>query len=230
MDSELKILLFLKNHISRTLTKIKLEKLGYDVEEALDEKALKEQLKLYFYDVVIADTSVRKENLTGTDHNQLGRPLLFLDSEGEVSVGIDSKVLLPPSFTEENFLQKFHYVQTLKMATSSEEDDIKEAILRHYEGDELLVKKICIAFLEGYEVHLDSIKDSFQKDDDVTLGQKLHAFKGALSALGESRAAKILRKIEILLKARQRQVAAELLDELLFCCETLVTEAEFLSR
>ena len=228
MEYHFKIIQCLESHISSTLTKMKLEKLGYGVEEVQGISELRNLAK-DGYDLILLDASTSENDLVEYGLREVSIPLLYLETDSGIYYELDQKLVLNSSFAEEDFLQKYHLAEDLLKKQKTAGLTIKDQVMSHYSGDESLALKICSTFLDSFSGHLDIIEKSFQSDTDDALAKKVHSFKGSLSALGETQAAKLIRKIEILIRARQRQIAKGLFKDLIHECHSIAVELESLT-
>ncbi|MCH2208907.1 MAG: Hpt domain-containing protein [Lentisphaerales bacterium] len=226
MEDRLNILQNLKSHISSTLTKIKLEKLGHSVKESHVFENMRSELTVHDFDLILLDASITEETLYKNKLKGLDTPVLYIETDHGVCYELDQRFLLKSTFEEEDFLHKFQYAEDYIKKSGEEGLSLKETIFQHYAGDEILVAKVSATFLGGYAGHLEKIKTSFKEGTDDELAKKFHAFKGTLSALGETPAAKLVRKMEILIKARQRQIAKNFYEELKKECSLIAAELE----
>ena len=229
MESQLKIIQCLQSHISSTLTKIKLEKLGYTVKESHVLENMSSEMTICEYDLILLDASIPEEQLRKNKLIDITIPVLYMETDRGVNFELDPRFLIKTTFEEEEFLHKYHYAEEMIKQKSSEGLNLKSHVLRHYSGDEALASKVSSTFLEGFEASLKSIEDAFKEDQDDTLVKRVHSFKGTLSALGETPAAKLVRKMEILVKARQRQIAKNFFKELRDECHTIAEELKGLT-
>lgn len=228
MEDCLNILQSLNSHISSTLTKIKLERLGHTVKESHVLENMKSELSVDDFDLILLDASITDEALSKNQLKGITTPVLYVETDHGVYYELDQRFLLKTSFEEEEFLHKLHYAEDFVKKIGEKGLSLKEMIYQHYSGDHNLVTKVTATFLEGYAVHLEKIQTSFQEDSNDELAKKIHAFKGTLSALGETSAAKLVRKMEILIKARQRQIAKSFYKELVELCSDIAKELEVL--
>lgn len=229
MECHLKVIQCLESHISSTLTKMKLEKLGHSVEVVQDPSSLNSVFSKNCFDLILLDASTSENDLVKNGLEKLSVPLLYIETDLGVYYELDQKLVLKSSFAEEDFLHKYHLAEELLKKHGIEGLTIKDQVMSHYSGDESLALKVCATFLESFTAHLELIEKSFQSDTDDALAKKVHSFKGSLSALGETPAAKLIRKMEILIKARQRQIAKGLFKDLIQECTSIAGELESLT-
>ncbi|MCM8535551.1 MAG: Hpt domain-containing protein [Lentisphaeraceae bacterium] len=224
MEFRLKVLLSVDSHISETLTQMKLKNFGHTVELESDLTHITDDLKSSHYDVVLLDAVNDQKLALGPEILAHKVPVLYVYTAGEVACKSASDVTITPSFSEEDFLHKFHLVENEISKRQKPEQSFEEKVLSHYSGDKELLHKVCKSFLSAYIASLESIREGFESDSDKELSRKVHSFKGVLSALGETPAAKLIKQMEILVKGRQKKVAQTLLPKLDKECQFLATQ------
>ena len=223
MKLKYKILLYTSNHITGNLVSLKLKSFGHDVSlEECSQRSL-DLIKENTYDLLVVDDAKNSSDEIESSAKSQQVPLIYTcnkkypDHEKE-------KYSIVLSFSEEDFLHKVSYA--IENLNEKKKLPLQESILSHYAGDRDLAQRVIKSFLECWEESFTSIEDSFANDDDKDLARKIHSFKGVLSALGETEAAVMIRKIEILVKGRNRDLAQPLFGQLHGICTGFAKELE----
>lgn len=222
MKLRYKILLFTSNHISGNLVRLKLKSFGSDVHISECVDNAKAKLEEFSFDLIVLNDP-DLENPLISIAEQKSIPLIFISNGKEIGPGRE-RFSMGLSFTEEEFFHKVSYSVEFK-----EEDysvPLSKSVISHYGGDKVLARKVIASFLEGWEAAIEKIQISFRNDDDKALSRHIHSFKGVLSALGESEAASLIRKMEILVKGRSRESAFKIYPELREICKSFAEELE----
>ncbi|MCM8531091.1 MAG: hypothetical protein NE330_08030, partial [Lentisphaeraceae bacterium] len=138
MEFRLKVLLSVDSHISETLTQMKLKKFGHTVVVEGDLAHIEDDLKSSHYDVVLLDAINEQKLSLGAELLAHKVPVLYVFTAGESECKSDSEVTMTPSFSEEDFLHKFHLVENQISKMSEPAQSFEQKVLSHYAGDEEL--------------------------------------------------------------------------------------------
>lgn len=215
MNLKLKILLVTESHISGSLVSLKLKSMGYAV---FLVHSIEKGIALFSsndFNVVILE-AVRGHKKLESLALKAVRPVVFLDS----SDAEKKKNSLKITFQEEEFLQLISFM-TDTGSLKKKGLTVIDSVISHYGGDKALAQKVCHAFLKEWELDINKITAAFENDEDGLLTKKIHSFKGVLSALGKTEAAKCILKMEILIKGQQRHLALGLMEVLLKECQKI---------
>ena len=222
MNLKLKILIVSESHISGSLVSMQLQKMGYESHIVHSGAEALDVLHNGDFSVIIA------ENFDGIEaverkSAELTKPMIFLDTPKVA----DKQPVLKLSFKEEDLLHKISLLTD--SIENKEELEFIDAVVRHYSGDKALAYKVCQAFLDVWQKDIEIVQNSFVDDSDKALEKKIHSFKGVLSAIGSTEASKTIKKMEILVKGKQRKLAESLLPGLLDQCQDISKELGDLS-
>ena len=215
------ILLFSTNHITGNLVFLKMKAYGHKVFQADSTESVKKFLQNENLDLLVVDgieTSIKDLH---SSISQSGLPVLYVGKETVANLDL-AKVSINLNFSEEEFLHKISYLT--EAGDSRAERSVHDTVIQHYSGDLDLAQKVVQSFLGSWQSSIEEINKSFLSDDDKVLAAKIHSFKGVLSALGETEAAAVVKKIEILVKGRRRENAHEMFAHLHETCQSLVQE------
>ena len=222
MKLRYKIFLFTSNHITGNLVRLKLKSFGNDVLFSDCLESAQDSLKASNVDLLVLNDSNRENPLISlASENSI--PLLYVSGGKEVGPGRES-ISMGLSFTEEEFFHKVSY--SVEYRKNDKNVPMIQSVVSHYGGDNDLAQKVVKSFLEVWEDSIEGISYSFKNDSDSDLARKIHSFKGVLSALGETEASSIIRKMEILIKGRNRESAFEVYPSLKKVCVDSAAELE----
>lgn len=220
MNVSLRILLVSTNHITGNLVNLKLKSYGHEVTSSDNLEISDAPGTLSEHDLVVLDNPESTSCFESCSLNKI--PVIVIGSKKKLNLDFEG-VLLELTFNEEEFLHKYSFVKEgNKKKTGSQ--NLLDSVISHYSGDRELTGKVLKTFLSGWENALLDIEESFREDDDKILARKIHSFKGVLSALGETKAANLIKKMEILVKGRSRQAAMAILPELKDTCRKYFDE------
>ena len=223
MKFKFKILLYSTNHITGNLVFLKLRSYGHEVTQCESSGEVIGLLEKRGLDLLVCDGAVNvKEAFQGILSKNV-IPVLFIGEKLSID-GDFNMTSMNLAFSEEDFLHKVSYLSEFQ--NSRTKLPFLESVIQHYAGDAELAQKVILSFLESWESSLEEIRKSFDLDEDKLLATRIHSFKGVLSALGDTEASTLLKKMEILLKGRSRERAHELFGQLHMTCRALVEELE----
>jgi hypothetical protein len=197
--------------------------MGFDVDFTQSEEQALSYLKEPYPGVLMVD-AVTPELLCAKA-GDCGVPIIYLDTPS--TKGQEPSVKI--SFKEGELFHLISLITDKGKLENKAATTLIEGIINHYSGDKKLAYKVCLAFLEEWEVDIENVKNAFDVDDGLLLSRKIHSFKGVLSALGETEASKCIRKMEILVKGKKRDLAEGLLDTLLGHCLQISQDLKDLS-
>lgn len=222
MKLSYKILLYTTNHITGNLIYLKLKSYGHNVLKAEAGDFFTEALARKPFDLIIVDDSSDSSSEIASLVSGSKTPCLYVSGKKSTDAELE-KITLKLSFSEEELMLKISYLTEYKEKVKL---PLIEAVSQHYAGDLELTQKVVHSFLKVWQSSLEDIGRSFEEDEDDALARKIHSFKGVLSALGETEAAAMVRKMEILIKGRRRKNAANLYQQLHGICLGLSEELE----
>ena len=220
MKLKYKIFLFTSNHITGNLVRLKLKSFGNDVSVHENLEDSLNELNSSSFDLVVLNDP-REGNPLIALAKEKSIPVIFING-GKEPISGQERFSLGLSFTEEDFLHKVSF--SVEYNESDEKLSLISSVISHYGGDKVLAQKVVCSFLEVWNEAIEEMSFSFKEDDDKELARKVHSFKGVLSALGETEAAATIRKMEILIKGRNRNSALHIYPELKRICQDFSEE------
>lgn len=220
MNISLRIVLVSTNHITGNLVNLKLKSYGHEVTCCDADDLFKTRKTGQNFDLIVLDNP--ESSSCFDSYTVLKLPIIVVGSKKKLNLDFES-VLLDLTFNEEDFLHKYSFVTEGSKKTSGNLN-LLDSVISHYSGDRELTGKVLKTFISGWENALTDIEDSFDQEDDKILARKIHSFKGVLSALGDTKAANLIKKMEILVKGRSRPAAMAILPELKDTCKQYSNE------
>jgi len=200
--------------------RLKLKSFGNDVHFSECIESAKALIESTDFDMLVLNDSDHENPLISIADNK-SIALMYVSNCKSLDPALE-RFSLSLSFTEEEFFHKVSF--NVEYDEADSKVPLIESVISHYGGDTSLAQKVVSSFLEVWEESIEEIFDSFQDDEDKILARKIHSFKGVLSALGETEAAAILRKVEILIKGRNRDSAFKMYPNLKELCAAFANE------